>query len=98
MFKEFNTIEEIKKYYDEKTNTYVFKEDNRYIELVVFNFDLDINSSIIAWDIYAYNIYAKDISYCAVCFAYNNITCKSIQGRRKNAKHFVLDGVLEVER
>ena len=27
MIKEFNSLNEIKKYYNEKTNTYVFKED-----------------------------------------------------------------------
>ena len=112
MIKEFNNLEEIEKYYNEETNTYVFKEYNRYIDLVMFNFNLDVNSDIeagdiIAWNINAWdinadninaiNINANDISYYAVCFAYNNITCKSIQGRRKNAKHFVLDGKLEVE-
>lgn len=151
MIKEFNDLKEIQKYYDEKTNTYVFKEKGEYIDTVVFNFDLnvkanidaldidahnieaydinayninanniniyninaidiyvnninaddiktdDINASdIYAWNIYAYNIYANDINYYAVCYAYNNIKCKSIKGRRKNAKHFVLDGKLEV--
>ena len=127
MVKEFNSLEEIQKYYDKNTNTYVFRENDRYIDLVKFNFDLNVNANIdahdiIAWainahDIYAYDIkvddiiandiYANnihaivikayDISYYAVCFAYNSIKCKSIEGRRHNAKHFVLDGVLEVE-
>lgn len=122
MTKEFNSLLEIEKYYDEQINTYVFKEDDRYIDLVIFNFDLKINSNIDAYDINAnnidvynikagninaldvdsdninaININANNISYYAVCFAYNNIKCKSIKGRRKNHKHFVLDGVLEVE-
>ena len=152
MIKEFNSLEEIQKYYDKNTNTYVFAEDEEYIEVVVFDFDLnveaninaydiealninawninacninadnikvrDINAiNINAWNIDAYNIKAwdiitgnisacniqagditaNDISYHAVCFAYDNIKCKSIKGRRKNAKHFVLDGKLEVE-
>lgn len=137
MTKEFNNLQEIEKYYDEKINAYVFKEDDKYIDLVIFNFDLKINSNIDACGIDAYNIKANhikasninacnidvynidawdikandisadninadninawNISYYAVCFAYNNITCKSIKGRRKNARHFVLDGVLEVE-
>ena len=59
--KEFNNINEIQKYYDEKTNTYVFKEDEDYIELVIFNFDLNIQENIYAWDIEACNINAKDI-------------------------------------
>lgn len=122
IIKEFNNLEEIEKYYVKEMNTYVFKEDDRYIDLVIFNFDLDVNSNIEAYGINAnnidvYNIKASDInaldidsdnicarnidawniSYYAVCFAYNNIKCKSIKGRRKNHKHFVLDGVLEVE-
>ena len=63
--------------------------------------------NIVAWDVYswdiyaynieAYNIKARNISYFAVCFAYDNIKCKSIKGRIENAKHFVLDGKLEIE-
>jgi len=49
-----------------------------------------------AWDINARNINAQDISYYAVCFAYKNIYCKSIKGCRKNSKHFVLDGKINV--
>lgn len=112
MTKEFYSIEEIEKYYDEVTNTYVFKENGEYVYLVVFNFNLDVTANINAcnisacninaWnikarDINAWNIYADNIDYYAVCFAYYNIKCKSIIGRRKNAKHFVLDGKLEVE-
>ena len=127
MTKEFNSLEEIEEYYDEKSNTYIFKEDGEYIDLVVFNFDLDTSANIdagcidgldinavnikawdiCAWDIYAWDIYAcnieadnikaRNISYFAVCFAYNNIKCKAIIGRRKNAKHFILDGKLEME-
>ena len=127
MVKEFNSLEKIEKYYDAESNTYVFKEDNEMIDLVVFNFDLNIGANIIArdiralniisfditaWniramdieakditadDINAWDIIAKNISYYAVCFAYYNIKCISIKGRRENAKHFVLDGKLEVE-
>ena len=129
--KEFYSIEEIEKYYDKETNTYVFEED------IVLNFDLNVDADIDAmniraynidaynidayninagdieawnisardvsacdieaWNISACNISADNINYYAVCFAYNNIFCKSIKGRRKNAKHFVLDGKLEVE-
>ncbi|MDD6879915.1 MAG: hypothetical protein PUD59_06850 [bacterium] len=146
MVKKFDSLDEIQKYYDEKTNTYIFKENGKYIDIVAFNFNLnveanidakdikaqsinamDINASnISAWDIItkdinaenidsyninvwnlranniksgnieANNIYAHDISYWAVCFAIQNITCHSIKGRRENAKHFVLDGALEV--
>ena len=171
--KEFNSINELEKYYDEKTNTYVFDKGEDYIELVIFNFDLNIQANIDAWnievndninandikayDITAYNIKAHDIkahnihsnaiiandiyarnidsiniksryinavdinggdintgnidagnicaenikakhiNYYAIFCAYKNIKCKSIKGRRKNAKHFVLDGKIEVE-
>lgn len=151
MAKEFNSLDEMQKYYDEKSNTYIFKEDGRYID-IVFNFNLDVGANIDAGDINAlnikamnidsrdiicgnidvinikaldiksYNIHANnidacdidaldikagnieavniealDVNYFAVCFAYNNIKCKSIKGSRKNAKHFVLDGKLEIE-
>ena len=127
MTKEFNNLEEIQKYYDKKTNTYIFKENGEYIEFVIFHFDLDIDANIDAFtiigrDIKALNIEASDIDACdikvkdlyadnieadnikatnivylAVCFAYNTIKCKSITGRYHNAKHFVLDGKLEIE-
>jgi len=63
----------------------------------------DINAwDINAWDINAEDINARDIkagdiSYYAVCFAYNNISCKTIKGTRKNSKHFCLDGKIEQE-
>lgn len=131
--KGFDNLEEMEKYYNKDTNTYVFKENGEYIDLVIFHFDLHVGSNIdayninawninvlgivarninawditacgiIAWDITAYsiiagNITAKNISYDAICGALGNIKCKSIKGRRKNSKHFVLDGgTLEVE-
>ena len=172
MIREFNSLEEIQKYYNGETNTYVFKENNEYISLVKFNFKLnvdanikvrnisacditandikaenitawdidadkiqanriiainidthniiahnidawninahdifanDINANDIiahninAWNINANNIIACDISYWTVCVAIENIKCKSIKGRYRNAKHFVLDGKLEVK-
>lgn len=155
--KQFNSLEEIQKYYVKESNVYAFKEDDKYINLVVFNFDLEIEANIDAMDIIAknitaYDIYAKDINandinacyidacyinvtdieaidinvvdidandikayniiandinannidadnitYYAVCFAYENIKCKSITGIRENHKHFVLDGTLKIE-
>ena len=47
-------------------------------------------------DIDCHNIDGHDINYYAICFAYNNIKCKSIVGRRQNARHFVLDGKIEI--
>ena len=152
--KEFNKLEEIEKYYNKETNTYIFHEDEVYTVKFHFNLKVDANidapniegrdikaNNIEAWDITvsdiialdidagdirANNINARDIkafdiraatninahnikafdikvgkninankiSYYAVCFAYDSITCRSIKGRRKNAKHFVLDGKL----
>ena len=122
MRKEFNSLEEIEKYYDENTYTYVFKKNGVYIDSVKFNFNLEVRANIdasvidafniIAWnikagnikahdiyadDIFAFNIIANDISYYGVCVAYESIKCKSIEGRRANSKHFVLDGEIEVE-
>ena len=53
----------------------------------------DIN----AGDINAGNIDAGDINYYAVAFAYKSIKVKSIKGSRENAKHFVLDGEIEIK-
>ena len=127
MTKIFNSLDEIQKYYNEKSNTYIFKEYGIYINLVIFNFDLNVKSNIYAWNIYgrninALNINAKDIYACrldvndikvhdisalsikaniidyyAVCYAYENIKCKSIKGRKYNAKHFVLDGHIYID-
>lgn len=107
MVKEFNSLEEVENYYDQETNTYIFKENGEYIDLVIFNFDLNLDANIEVYninacdilvrDINAWNIDACDISYWAVCFAYNSIKCKSITSKRENHKHFVLDGELVVE-
>ena len=172
MIKEFNSLEEIQKYYEKGNNAYVFTENGDYIDLVILNFNLNVDANIEAWDIKAWNIVclninadninayyinardinasniktynlnawhincldinawdivsrdinagdivahdiytlsvyanninainikANDISYHAICVAYNNIKCKTITGRRENHKHFVLDGELEVE-
>ena len=53
----------------------------------------DIN----AVDIKARNINAGDISYYGVCFAYNNISYTSIKSRRRNARHFCLDGEITIK-
>ena len=132
MVKEFNSLEEIEKYYDEGTNTYEFIEDDEMIDLVIFNFYLNVEANIkalninskdiktwnieannikfrnveacnikanyiIARNVEAINIEAEDISYYAVCFAYQNISCKSIKARSDNAKQFVLESKLEIK-
>jgi hypothetical protein len=169
--KTFNSIEEMKKYYNKNTNTYDFIENGVRLD-VEFTFKLSVDSHIYAYDINAFNINtydirarnitamdinagditarnitafdidaldinafninagditakdidtlnitaknitakdinagditarditafdidAGDISYYAVCYAYQNLTCKSIKGRREKSNHFVLDG------
>ena len=64
--KVFECVEDIEEYYDEKSNTYIFMDDNRYIDLIIFNFNLKIDAnidacSIIAKNILAYNISTSDI-------------------------------------
>ena len=54
-------------------------------------------NNIDAENIEADSINANDISYLAVCFAYNDIECKTIKGRMKGAKHFVLWERLKAE-
>ena len=54
--------------------------------------------NIDAGDINAWDIKARDINYHAVCFAYNNITCKSIKGIRENSRHFCLDGKITIKK
>ena len=147
VIKEFDNLKEMKRYYHKETNSYIFKEDGKYFDLVKFNFDLSIEANICAndiearhiicsdinacdidaWNITARNIIAcnitandinaghinannidannidtwsinaNSISYWAVCFACRDIKCRSIEGKRKIHKHFVLDGKLEVK-
>ena len=53
--------------------------------------------NIDALNIDAWNIDADNIRYYAVCFAYKNISCKSIKGKRCNSKHFCLDGKIKIK-
>ena len=157
MVKEFNSLEEIQQYYDEETNTYVFKENNKFIDIVNFNFDLEVDANIIAYNVRAFNIRslnikvydmntwnidadyieahiinsddinakkikawdikasyinsieiksksinayymnAKYIDYEVFCFAYSGIICNTIKSAYKTAKHFVLNGTIEIK-
>ena len=64
---------------------------------------LDINAwninvrNINAGDINTWDIYAKRVKYYGVAFAHKNIRVQSIKGTRNNSRHFVLDGVIEIE-
>ena len=61
MTREFNSLDEIQKYYDEKSNTYIFREDGIYIDLFIFKFNLDVDANISASNIRGWNIKAYDI-------------------------------------
>ena len=76
MIKEFNNLKKIKKYYNKKTNTYIFKEKGDYIDFIIFNFDLDIEANIDAHNIKANNINANNID-CLDITA-NHITANNI--------------------
>ena len=72
-----NNLEEMKKYYDEQLNTFVFDDD------VEFNIDIDVESyinacNIKALDIKAYDIKALDINAC-------NIKAQNIKAWNINA-------------
>ena len=53
--------------------------------------------NIYAWDIKAKNINAFDISFNAICCAYETFVCNSIEGRRENSKYFCLDGEVVIK-
>ncbi len=104
--KQFNSIEEMEKYLNKETGTYEFSENCELLDIEI-TFDLTIDENILArnisalnidacninaWNISAWSIDASAISFHAVCYAYKNIVCKSIKGRRKNSRYFSLDG------
>ena len=66
MIREFNSLEEIEEYYDANINAYVFKENGEYIDLVIFNFDLNVNANIEVYNINACDIIARDINACNI--------------------------------
>ena len=80
MTKEFNSLEEIQKYYDADINTYVFKENGEYIGVVVFNFNLNVDANIDVGDIDACDILVCDINA-------RNIHANNIYANNINANH-----------
>lgn len=57
----------------------------------------DVNTEDIkAINIKANTIKANDIKFYAVCYAYSGFECKSIEGKRWNAKYFCLDSEVKV--
>ena len=84
-FKQFNSEEEIQKYYDKETNSYIFKEDGKYFDLVKFNFDLSVEANIYVNDIEARHIICSDINACDIDAW--DITAYNINARNINAGH-----------
>ena len=81
--KVFNNLEEMKPYYNEKTNTYEFIENGCHIDIVI-DFELDINSNIRAGDIKARDIKAWDIS--AEDISAEDISAEDIKALNINAQ------------
>ena len=94
MVKEFNNLKEMQKYYNEESSTYIFKEDNEYLDLIIFNFSLDIKCNIKcrniagiditacdinAYNINAYNINARDINVYNINYFAVCFTYKNIK-------------------
>ena len=71
MIEIFNNLEEIQKYYDKETNTYIFKENDIFIDTIIFNFTLEVNANIRSGNIRAWDIKALDIRA-------TNISCSNI--------------------
>ena len=75
---------------------------------VTFECSIEIEASIVvtagnitagditARDITAGNITAWDISFYAVCFAYAKFICRSVKGRKENAKYGCLDSEVQI--
>ena len=87
MTKEFNSLDEIQKYYDVRTNAYIFKENKNFIDKIVLNFDLQVESdikacNIDALNILAWNIYAEDINS-------DNINACNIEACNIDAKYII---------
>ena len=77
IIREFNNLGEIQKYYNSNTNTYIFEENEEPIDLVVFNFGLNVEANIKALNIDALNISALDIQ--ALDIDVHNLSARDIE-------------------
>lgn len=66
-----SNLEEMKKYYNEETSTYVFNDD------IEFTFDVDVYANIKAMDIKAMDIKALDIN--AKCIDVWNVSAHDVK-------------------
>ena len=79
----FNNLQEMKRYYDEETNSYIFKENGKFINEIIINFDLNVEANIEACDIKATSITVKDMEAWTI-LAWNINAC-GIDSARINA-------------
>ena len=56
-----NSSEEMEKYYDAKTNTYRFVDEDDKCDDVIFKCDIKMKANIYAWNINALNVIAQNI-------------------------------------
>lgn len=80
----------IKSTYNHTTNTYEFIK-SRFPMDIELTFNLSTDSNLIAGDIKAWGINARNIKFDAVCWAGNSFICNSVRGGRENSKYFCLD-------
>ena len=73
IIKVINALEEMQGYYNKEANIYDFYD----IHLIIFNYDLNVEASIIANDIYAWNIKALYVDACNIRVN-NNIEANAI--------------------
>ena len=95
MIEIFNSLEEIQKYYDKETNTYIFTENDKYIDVVIFNFTLEINANIRGGDIRAWDIKALDIR--AVNISCSNIIALDIDARNINCINLTAKDIIALD-
>ena len=76
-----------------KTMDINVRGDINVCDLIARNVDVN---NLTTLNICADTIKANHINYYAVCFAYQDINCTSIQGEHPNARHFCLDGEITI--
>ena len=91
MIEIFNNLEEIQKYYDKETNTYIFKENDIFIDTIIFNFTLEVNANIRGGNIRARDIKAFDIS--AANISCSNIMAIDIDALNITARNINVDNI-----
>ena len=85
-----NSPEEMEKYYDAKTNTYRFVDEDNKCDDVAFKCNIEVGANIYAWNVNAQNIDAQNIDACDIN-ALNinawNINALTIDAENINARN-----------